>query len=71
MATATVAPLIAITTTTVVLNVFVFGLTHSLEFLGELVRFCAALEETSLVVELIDLVGKIVIWDTEENTDVR
>lgn len=61
MATATVAPLIAITTTTVVLNVFVFGLTHSLEFLGELVRFCAALEETNLVVELIDLVGKIVI----------
>jgi len=71
MTTAAVAPPIAITTTTVVLNVFVFGLTHSLEFVGELVRFCAALEESNIVEELIDLVGKIVIWDTKENTDVR
>lgn len=71
MATAAVAPLIAITTITAVLNVFVLGLTHSLEFRGELVRFCAALEETNIVIELIDLVGKIVIWDTKENTDVR
>jgi len=71
MTTAAVAPPIAITTTTFVLNVFVFGLTHSLEFVGELVRFCAALEESNIVEELIDLVGKIVIWDTKENTDVR
>ena len=53
MITAAVTPLTAIATTTNVLNVFVFGLTHSVEVLDELVAFCTSTVETIVVVELI------------------
>ena len=49
MITAAATALIAIATITNVLNVFVFGLTHSVEVLDELVVFCTS------VVELIVL----------------
>jgi len=60
MTTATVTLLIVISTITNVLSVFVFGLFvfglfvfvfHSLEILGELVAFCATVEE-AIITEL-------------------
>ena len=42
MITAAVTPPIAIVTSTNVLNVFVFGLAHSVEVLDELVAFCTS-----------------------------
>ena len=45
MITASATALIAIATITNVLNVFVFGPTHSVEVLDELVAFCASAVE--------------------------
>ena len=51
MAAAAITLLIAIITITNVLKVFVFGLAHLLEVLGEMVAFCATVEE-AIVTEL-------------------
>ena len=51
MAAAAITLLIAIITITNALKVFVFGLAHSLEVLGEMVTFCATVEE-AIVTEL-------------------
>ena len=51
MAAAAITLLIAIITITNVLKVFAFGLAHSLEVLGEMVAFCATVEE-AIVTEL-------------------
>ena len=53
--TAAVRTLIAIATMTNVLKVFVFGVTHSVGGLDELVAFCTSGIETTIVVELIVL----------------
>ena len=55
MTTAAVTPPIAINKITNVLNVFVFGLIHSVEILDELVAFCTSAVEKIVLVELIEL----------------
>jgi len=55
MTTAAATPPIAISTITNVLNVFVFGLIHSVEVLDELVAFGTSAVETVVLVELIEL----------------
>ena len=59
MVTEAITPLIAIITITNVPNVFVFGLTHSVEFLDEMVAFCTSAE---LVAHPLEVIGEMVAF---------